>query len=80
MNSRQEINRQILKQLMEANERMPDQRFGQLLVNFGVTTYQPHDPDQRTINEVSYHEESYRILDRVIKAGERIFNAESEEV
>lgn len=64
---------------MEANERMSDQRFGQLLVNCGITTY-PKTSDERVIHEVSYFEESHRILDRVVKAGERIFNADSEEV
>lgn len=75
MNARQEANRKILARLGALNEAHGDQRFGQLLVNAGVT----HDVSANTqefqapVNLVSYNEESTTILERVQKACERLF-------
>lgn len=72
MKTRQEINKQILKLLSDANENMGDQRFCQLLVNCGVTyTAQEFS----TLQTVSYHEESVVTLERMEKEKERIFGS-----
>ncbi|OQW47374.1 MAG: hypothetical protein A4S09_05100 [Proteobacteria bacterium SG_bin7] len=52
--TRQELNRLIIKELAEAVERMPDQRFGQLLTNL-------------SLNEIPYYEESQVTFNRLIK-------------
>ena len=52
--TRQELNRLILKELSELNKLMPDQRFGQLLVNFNL-------------NAIEYNEESEITFNRLIK-------------
>lgn len=68
MNRRQKLNREILERLMEYNERSPDQRFGQLLVNAGVS----HDISDRfegfasPLHSIFYNEESDKILSRVL--------------
>lgn len=52
--TRQELNRLIVAQLSEAVERLPDQRFGQLLTNL-------------ELNQISYYEESEETFNKLIK-------------
>ena len=69
MNERQEANRRILARLGALNETLTDQRFGQLLVNAGVTHNRVDQiaNTEFTVNEIKYNEESTSILDRVQK-------------
>jgi hypothetical protein len=75
MNPRQEINRQILKKLIEMNDSMPDQRFGQLLINCGITDETSFVTQAVPAHEVHYYEESEVTLKRVYETLERILNA-----
>lgn len=70
--TRQEINREILKLLAEANEQMPDQRFGQLLVNMGVTIQSSIYNFGSTVYEISYQEESASFLKSMQEALRRL--------
>lgn len=74
MSERQNINRKILQELLDANELMPDQRFGQLLINCGVP-YRSTNIYQNTA--LSFYEESFAVLARVLKAKEGILNGGS---
>lgn len=71
--TRQEANRKIISRLAALNEQMPDQRFGQLLVNADVTSPDIGPKDRQYNNMVGYYEESSTILERVQKACERMF-------
>jgi hypothetical protein len=64
MNVRQQINKQIFELLIKYNEENPDMRFGQLLVNCGVTI----DfllKDGMLENIVKYYEEPSKTLFRI---------------
>lgn len=50
--TRQELNRLILKELSELNELMPDQRFGQLLVNLNLNGIEYNEESQTTFNRL----------------------------
>jgi hypothetical protein len=63
--TRQELNREILKLLTEANERMPDQRFGQLLINCGITL-QEKRIDNRVVHLVPYYVESEETFKQLV--------------
>jgi hypothetical protein len=65
MNSRQEINRQILNTLRDLNERHGDQRFLQLLSNFLVEN-----------DRVSFYEESAVTFSRLVKRIEELENGQ----
>lgn len=41
--SRQEANKELLKELEWFIDKFPDQRFGQILCNYFFPTYQTHD-------------------------------------
>lgn len=71
--TRQEANRKIISRLAAMNEHMSDQRFGQLLINAGVTATDIGPIDRQYDNLISYYEESTTILERVQKACERFF-------
>jgi hypothetical protein len=70
--TRQEANREILKLLTEANEKFSDQRFGQLLINAGLTQDFVDEGEYRHFI-VSYHEESFDLLEKVKVAIRRIY-------
>lgn len=59
MNSRQEINRQILNILLGLNENISDQRFNQLILNY----LSKKDNN----NELSFYEESSVTLARLVE-------------
>lgn len=71
MATRQEINRSILNALQKINEEYPDLRFGQLIINCGITvdtskeinTLGCHIPR----HEVAFYEESLITANRLIK-------------
>lgn len=71
--TRQEANRKIISRLAALNEAHADQRFGQLLVNAGVTSPDIGPKDRQYDNLIAYYEESSTILERVQKACERLF-------
>lgn len=50
--TRQELNRLILKELLELNELMPDQRFGQLLANLNLNGIEYNEESQITFNRL----------------------------
>lgn len=50
--TRQELNRLILKELVELNELMPDQRFGQLLFNLNLSGIDYNEESQTTFNRL----------------------------
>lgn len=60
--TRQEINKQILDLLTLFNEKMPHQRFNQLLTNVGIL----EGPSDR------YYEESAATLERLLAAKETL--------
>lgn len=66
---RQEINKKILKILMELNEKWPDQRFSQLLINSGVAISSFDFSTLLSLYEINYNEESsetYKRLHNII--------------
>lgn len=77
--TRQEANRKILARLGALNEQYGDQRFGQLLVNAGVTVDRVDQVSttEFVVHEVKYQDESTTILERVQKACERLFYGRS---
>lgn len=73
MSRRQKLNREILQRLLDYNDKNDDQRFGQLLVNAGVTHNRVDQvgTSEFTVNEVSFYEESDKTLSRVLDAVKR---------
>lgn len=70
---RQTMNRIILNVLTEMNEKCPDQRFGQLLVNCGVTNQ--FVSNGYPVYEVLYNEESEETLEKMKVAIEKIITS-----
>jgi hypothetical protein len=71
--TRQELNRQILSRLGALNETMPDQRFGQLLVNSNIVS-----AEDVLLNDTMsiFYEESDLTLGRLQKFCEKFFYEE----
>ncbi len=74
-NSRQEINRQILNILLEANEEMSDMRFHQLLAALRVTV--PDTDMQGAVLGIrdEFYTESWSTLDRILNAYNQLKNS-----
>lgn len=59
--TRQQINREILSLLIKFNEEHSDQRFGQMLVNCGLTSH-TKDAEGFKVNQIEYYMESADFL------------------
>ena len=73
MTAIQEVNKLILEELLKVNAECPDQRFGQLLINCGVTIQEL----RLFSHNIDYFEESERSFIRISEYIGRLKDANS---
>lgn len=64
----------ILNMLRDYINENPDQRFGQALVNLGITIESSDHPEFYKVHEVLYNEEPQQTLERIDETFKRIMN------